>query len=85
MDLIAFNLFIKSSNFSSGILLAATLHLMSSTPNTEWLEIDTSNNAVYEELLLAPLESEDGYIKVPETPGLGVELKEETINNYAVS
>ena len=81
----SYGITVSPHNFSSGILLAATIHLMSSIPNTEWLEIDTSNNAVYEELLLAPLESKDGYIKVPETPGLGVELKEETLKNYVVS
>ena len=72
-------------NFSSGVLLAATIHLMASTPNTQWLEIDTSGNAVYEELLTNPLKFNEGYVSVPDEPGLGVELKEETLNNYAVS
>ena len=36
-------------NFSSGILLAVTIHLMASTPNTQLLELDMSNNAVYQE------------------------------------
>ena len=76
---------VSPHNFSSGVLLAATIHLMASTPNTQWLEMDTSGNAVYEELLLAPLQMKDGHVKVPNQPGLGVELKERTLKAYAVS
>ena len=72
-------------NFSSGVLLAATIHLMASTPNTQWLEMDTSGNAVYEELLTAPLQMNNGHIEVPHQPGLGVVLTEETLKKYAVS
>jgi len=76
---------VSPHNFSSGVLLAATIHLMASTPNTQWLEMDTSGNAVYEELLTVPLQYNDGYVEVPNQPGLGVELTEETLKKYAVS
>jgi len=76
---------VSPHNFSSGVLLAATIHLMASTPNTLWLEMDTSGNAVYEELLKDPLKLSDGYIEVSNQPGLGVELKEETIKKYGLS
>ena len=75
---------VSPHNFSSGILLAATIHLMASTPNTMLLEYDSSQNAVYEELLTEPLQFEDGQIEVPQNPGLGVHLPEEIIRNYAV-
>ena len=58
---------------------------MASTPNTLWLEMDTSGNAVYEELLTAPIQLKDGYVEVPNQPGLGVELTEETLKKSAVS
>jgi len=76
---------VSPHNFSSGVLLAATIHLMASTPNTLWLEMDTSGNAVYEELLKDPLKLSDGCIEVSNQPGLGVELKEETIKKYGLS
>jgi L-alanine-DL-glutamate epimerase-like enolase superfamily enzyme len=76
---------VSPHNFSSGVLLAATIHLMASTPNTQWLEMDTSGNAVYEELLTDPLQLKNGYVKVPSQPGLGVELTEATLEKYAVS
>ena len=81
-----YGILVSPHNFSSGVvLLAATIHLMASTPNTQWLEMDTSGNAVYEELLTDPLQLNDGYVEVPNQPGLGVELTEQTLKKYAVS
>jgi L-alanine-DL-glutamate epimerase-like enolase superfamily enzyme len=71
-------------NFSSGVLLAATMHLMASTPNATWLEMDSSDNPVYGELLEEPLVFADGSAKVSDCPGLGVVLREETLRKYAV-
>lgn len=76
---------VSPHNYSSGILLAATIHLMASTPNTKWLEMDTSGNAVYEELLTFKLEMKDGCVEAPNQPGLGVELTEKTLKKYAIS
>ena len=75
---------VSPHNFSSGILLAATIHLMAATPNTWLLELDSSNNAIYEELLVAPLEISNGLVHVPDQPGLGVELTDEIIRQYGV-
>ena len=74
----------NSHNFSSGILLAATINLMASTPNTGLLEMDTSINAILEELLLAPLSMNDGCVSVPSFPGLGVELKKEILEQFTI-
>ena len=75
---------VSPHNFSSGVLLAATIHLMASTPNTCLLELDSSSNAVYEELLISPLEVSDGYVQVPNHPGLGVELTDDIIRQYGI-
>ena len=66
-------------------MLGATIQLMASIPNTHLLEIDTSDNAVYQELLLEPLQVKDGFVLVPDFPGLGVELKDEVLNKYAIN
>jgi|TARA_Y100000294_G_scaffold120359_1_gene111806 L-alanine-DL-glutamate epimerase-like enolase superfamily enzyme len=81
----AYGIQVSPHNFSSGVLLAATLHLMASTPNTTLLEVDTSKNAVYQELLVEPLEFNDGYFTVPEGPGLGVEISPEILKKYQVT
>ncbi len=71
-------------NYSSGILLAATLHLMASTPHCTLLEFDASDNSIYEELLEQPLQIRNGKVAVPKTPGLGVTLKPEILKKYEV-
>ena len=75
---------VSPHNFSSGVLLAATIHLMAATPNTWLLELDSSNNAVYEELLIEPLEVSGGFVQVPHHPGLGLELTDDTIRKYGI-
>ncbi len=79
----AYGVAVSPHNFSSGILLAATMHLMASTPNTKLLEFDTSENAIYQELLIEPLTIKDGCVMVSSTPGLGVHLPKDIINKYA--
>jgi L-alanine-DL-glutamate epimerase-like enolase superfamily enzyme len=64
-------------NFSSGVGLAATLHLMATLPTTELLEFDPTGTAIYEELFVEPLRVEGGQVYVPTVPGLGVRLSEE--------
>ena len=81
----AFGVEVSLHNFSSGILLAATMHLMASTPNTNLLEFDTSENAIYRDFFVEPLHMTDGALKVPHIPGLGVQLTPEVIKKYAVS
>jgi D-galactarolactone cycloisomerase len=68
-------------NFSSGVGLAATLHLMATVPETEWLEFDPTGTAIYEEMFVEPLVVERGRVRVPKTPGLGVRLTEEVLNS----
>ncbi|MCI0377844.1 MAG: mandelate racemase/muconate lactonizing enzyme family protein [Gemmataceae bacterium] len=67
-------------NFSSGVGLAATLHLMAALPATQWLEFDPTGTAIYEELFVEPLQVEAGRVRVPSTPGLGVRLTQAIIN-----
>jgi len=69
-------------NFSSGVGLAATLHLMAALPWTRLLEYDTSGTAIYEEMFIEPLAVKDGQVRVPTAPGLGVALTEAIIDRY---
>ncbi len=69
-------------NYSSGVGLAATLHLMAALPQTRLLEFDPTHTAIYEELFVEPLVVNDGFVRVPTAPGLGIELTEEIISKY---
>src|SRR5262249_19134659 len=68
-------------NFSSGVGLAATLHLMAALPETQWLEFDPTGTAIYEDLFVEPLVVERGRVRVPTAPGLGVRLTEDVVNS----
>lgn len=80
----AYGTAVSPHNFSSGVLLAATLHVMAATPNTSLLEVDTSGNAIYQELLVEPLEIRDGLVRVPSAPGLGVALTKDVLARHGV-
>lgn len=76
---------VSPHNFSSGVLLAATAHLMASTPNTTLLEVDTSGNAIYNDLVIEGVEFKNGYFHITDAPGLGVEIPEAVLETYAVA
>jgi D-galactarolactone cycloisomerase len=80
----SYGILVSPHNYSSGVLLGATIQLMASVPNAHLLEIDTSDNAVYQELLMEPLQIENGFVKVPQFPGLGVKLDNETLKKYSI-
>lgn len=65
---------VSPHNYSSGVGLAATLHLMAAVPETQLLEFDPTGSSVYEELFVEPVAVIGGRVQVPTTPGLGVRL-----------
>ncbi|MCA9124584.1 MAG: mandelate racemase/muconate lactonizing enzyme family protein [Planctomycetaceae bacterium] len=74
------------------ILIAATTHLLSLLPDPHWglptdtpmLELDQSENPWRDGLAIERLELEEGFIKVPTKPGLGIEVDEDVVKHYAV-
>jgi len=71
--------------FSSALSLVANLHFIASIPNGELLEFDQNPNPLREELITEPLRvDEKGYVKLPQKPGLGVELNEKIVEKYRV-
>ncbi|HEX3538145.1 MAG TPA: mandelate racemase/muconate lactonizing enzyme family protein [Stellaceae bacterium] len=69
--------------FAGAVLLVASLHFAASIPNGLDLEWDQNPNAIREELLKEPLRLEpDGTVKLPERPGLGIELDRAALDRY---
>ncbi len=67
-----------------GPSLGAYLHLAASIPNM-WLALDWS--AEHLETALSPLDGylpTEGYLEVPDKPGLGIEIDEALLTKYAV-
>jgi L-alanine-DL-glutamate epimerase-like enolase superfamily enzyme len=68
--------------FSSAVLLAASLHLAASLPNCTLIEIDRNPNPLRDDLLREPIVVREGFVQVPEGPGLGIELDPDVIETY---
>ena len=71
-DAVSHDVIPSPHNFSSGVGLAATLHLMAALVETQLLEFDPTGTAIYEEMFLEPLLVHEGMVAVPTEPGLGI-------------
>ena len=74
------------------VVIAATAHLAALLPDPHWgldndtprLELDQSENPWRNGLAKNPIEVRDGFAHLPKGPGLGVEVDEEVVMQYAV-
>ena len=71
--------------FSSGIALIANLHFIASLPNGGLLEFDRNPNPLRSDIFQEEITiGDDGFVYLPDRPGLGVSLNPETIDRYRV-
>src|SRR5712691_298041 len=69
--------------FASAVTLVASLHFIASIPNGLVLEFDQNPNGLRDDLLKEPIRIDgDGMIRLPERPGLGIELDPAAIERY---
>ncbi|MFB6205974.1 MAG: mandelate racemase/muconate lactonizing enzyme family protein [Haloglomus sp.] len=78
----SFNTVCSPHCYTTGVGLAATMHVMAASPATQWLEFDPTDFPLYEQLFTSPLDVADGDVSLPTDPGLGVELDETVIQRY---
>src|SRR5215468_7291097 len=79
----AHHLMVAPHAFAGAVLLAASLHLIASIPNGLVLEFDQNPNGLRDELLKEPIQIDsDGMIRLPEGPGLGLELDPAAVERY---
>lgn len=72
-------------SWSSDLLTAASLHLAAFQRRAPFIEFSASQGPLSRALVKEPLRMEDGFLRVPEGPGLGVEVNEDVINQYRVA
>jgi L-rhamnonate dehydratase len=72
-------------SWCSDLLTAASLHLNAFQRRAVFVEFNTSQGPLSREIVRNPLKLEDGYLRVPEGPGLGVEVDDETIQRYRIN
>lgn len=72
--------------WESGIGIAASLHFMAATPNVRYgSDFYVCNFLLTDDLIKQSLHIKDGYMYVPEGPGLGVEVDWEAVEKYRAS
>jgi L-rhamnonate dehydratase len=79
------NIMIVPHAFKTGILVAASIHMIAAMPHVPFLEFSVTESAIRKELLIKPFVQKDGYVDVPTEPGLGIELNPEVIRKFGVN
>ena len=75
---------VVNHSFKSGITIAASLHALSTVPDAEMFEFCMAGSPLRHELTHESFELEDGFVTLPEGPGLGVSINEATVEKYRV-
>jgi L-alanine-DL-glutamate epimerase-like enolase superfamily enzyme len=71
-------------SYKTGVNIAASLHFVAALPNTHYFEYCVEQGALRKSLTKQAFSVVDGDILVPEEPGLGVDLNEETVAKYRI-
>ena len=72
----------NAHTWSSAINSAASIHLTASAPNYIVFELKPLPSPMQHELVTNPIEQKDGWVAVPEGPGLGVDVDERVVRKY---
>jgi L-alanine-DL-glutamate epimerase-like enolase superfamily enzyme len=70
--------------WTSDLLTAASLHLNAFLRRAVFQEFNVTAGPLSRELCLNPIRLEDGMLRVPQGPGLGIEVDESVIERYRV-
>jgi len=71
--------------FKTGILVAASIQMVAAIPNAPFLEFTVTESPLRKHLVVEPFVMKDGYVEVPQRPGLGVSLNPDIIKKYGVN
>ena len=81
----AWNLPMAPHNFAGAVSGFANLHLLASLPGAMFFEMDQNPNPLRTDIVADwPAIDGEGYVTVPEGPGLGMEIDEEQVARYRV-
>jgi L-rhamnonate dehydratase len=68
------------------LLTAASLHLNAVLPRALFLEYNVSDSQMLREVITNPVKMDaNGFIAVPQGPGLGIEINEEAVRRFCVN
>lgn len=68
---------------SEGLVVLTDSDLLAVVPNSFIFELKPNPSPMQHELVRAPLDQVDGWITVPDGPGLGIEIDEAVVREYS--
>ena len=79
--------------WGSAVAQAASLHLIAALPNTHHslfarqpiLEYDQSSHPFRRELTHRPVQMQNGFVQINDAPGLGIEIRKDTLARYRIN
>lgn len=71
-------------SWTSDLLTAASLHLNAFMQRSVFVEFNVTTSPLSRALCRNPIAMRDGYVEVPQAPGLGVEVDERAVEKYRV-
>lgn len=72
-------------SYKTGVSIAASLHFLAALPNSSLLEYCVEQGPLRQTLTRETFPVVDGYVAVPQEPGLGVTLDEEVLARYRMA
>lgn len=75
---------IAPHTWSDAVALMANAHLVAAIGHGVTVEVDQTGNPFIDELLTEPLAITDGLLRLPDAPGLGIDLDQTTLARYMV-
>ena len=71
--------------WSTGIIKAATLHVLAAMDEAEYMEYCVQTTELNQRLVPQKFPVVDGFVAVPDAPGLGIDLDEDVLREYTVA
>ena len=71
-------------SWSTGIIKAASLHVLAALPRATFFEYCVQETALNQALTVERFPLEDGMVRFPEAPGLGITIDDEVVERYRV-
>ena len=79
-------LVVANHGFTTYINVTAALHFLNSIPNALIVEfVAEEETTLREKITQQRLRAEDGYLRIPDAPGLGIDLDEEGVRRFRVA
>ena len=76
------NLLFSAHSWSSALNTAASLHMLASSTHADCTDFKPHASPMQHELVSDPWVQEDGYVAIRDVPGLGITVREDTVEKY---